>query len=59
LEAREVSRVYHAGANTVHALSGVSMELHEGRMIVIGGRSGSGKTTYLTRNHVNHDNPIL
>ena len=47
LEAREVSRVYHVGANTVHALSGVSMELHEGRMIVIGGRSGSGKTTLL------------
>ena len=47
LEAREVSRVYHAGANTVHALSGVNMELHEGRMIVIGGRSGSGKTTLL------------
>ncbi len=47
MEARGVSRVYHAGANAVQALSGVSTELYEGRLIVLKGRSGSGKTTLL------------
>ena len=42
-----VSRVYHQGDQTVHALDHVSLHIHQGEMVVVAGPSGSGKTTLL------------
>jgi osmoprotectant transport system ATP-binding protein len=44
LELREVRKNYAAG---VHALDGVSLSVEEGRVLVLLGTSGSGKTTAL------------
>ncbi|MFA5860052.1 MAG: ATP-binding cassette domain-containing protein, partial [Candidatus Thermoplasmatota archaeon] len=42
-----VSRDYKVGPTTVHALSGVSLEIPRGDFTVFLGPSGSGKTTLL------------
>ena len=42
-----VSRVYHQGDQTVHALDHISLRIHHGEMVVVAGPSGSGKTTLL------------
>ena len=42
-----LGRSYELGAEVVHALAGVNVEVHDGRFIAIVGRSGSGKTTLL------------
>ena len=46
-EARDVTKVYHMGEVDVHALRGVSLELHESEFLVLLGPSGSGKSTLL------------
>ena len=43
----DVSRLYRTGAEEVHALDGVSLEINRGEFLAIMGTSGSGKSTMM------------
>jgi putative ABC transport system ATP-binding protein len=47
LRANSLTRVFGSAGGAVTALNDVNLELHEGEMIVVRGRSGAGKTTLL------------
>ncbi|MDI6725758.1 MAG: ABC transporter ATP-binding protein [Smithellaceae bacterium] len=47
IKAINLEKSYQRGAETVHALSGVSFSLMKGEFTAITGQSGSGKTTLL------------
>jgi putative ABC transport system ATP-binding protein len=46
VRSQDVKKVYRMGAEEVHALRGVNLEIYQGEYLSIMGPSGSGKTTF-------------
>lgn len=44
---QNVKKIYELGDNSVHALSGVSLDIEEGEFVAVTGASGSGKSTMM------------
>jgi putative ABC transport system ATP-binding protein len=47
IKLEEIHKVYHTGEVDVHAVRGVSIEMHRGEFVAIMGASGSGKSTVM------------
>jgi len=47
VEARDLTKTYRMGEETVHALRGVSLDVARGEFVAIMGASGSGKSTFM------------
>ena len=48
VETRELSRDYPAPGGVVHAVRDVTVTVDRGELVALRGRSGSGKTTFLS-----------
>ncbi|OAM87726.1 ABC transporter ATP-binding protein [Termitidicoccus mucosus] len=47
IEIEGVTKLYHMGSETIHALRGVSLKIHRNEYLAIMGPSGSGKSTLM------------
>ncbi|MFW9853786.1 MAG: ABC transporter ATP-binding protein [Candidatus Thorarchaeota archaeon] len=47
LQARDLVKIYSKGEETVRAVNGITLDIHENSFTVIMGPSGSGKSTFL------------
>jgi putative ABC transport system ATP-binding protein len=47
IKLQEITKKYSLGETEVHALRGISMEIHSGEFVAIMGASGSGKSTMM------------
>ncbi|MEJ5188246.1 MAG: ATP-binding cassette domain-containing protein, partial [Breznakiellaceae bacterium] len=47
LQLEGIKRYYQKGAETIHALDGITLDIEKGQFMAIVGPSGSGKTTLL------------
>ncbi len=47
IELENITKTYHMGEETIHALSGIDLTITEGEFVAIVGPSGSGKSTLL------------
>ena len=47
LIAENIVRTYSSGGQKVNAIKGINLTVMKGEIVIIVGRSGSGKTTFL------------
>lgn len=47
LQASNITRSFGSGKNAVHALRGINLSIKENSLIILKGKSGSGKTTFM------------
>src|SRR6516164_5268579 len=47
IQVEEIHKYYELGETRVHALRGISLEIHRGEFLAVMGASGSGKSTFM------------
>jgi putative ABC transport system ATP-binding protein len=47
ISVKDLVKIYHMGVVEVHALRGISIDIHQGEYVAIMGSSGSGKSTFM------------